>query len=186
MSGSIEKRERQKVEPFVSFDSYAPKTSRARSSNEYDVEAILDRKGKKFLIKWQGYPASEATWEPAQACVGCIDLLVSYLTTEGSSKAAKVTKKPATKKVKKKKKPAAKDGKKKAAEGKKVDGIPKPRGRPPVMLCPFFTLCLHAAAAPLTRSLLIASLGRSTVLITRRVHALQAGKTWNSTEGKWE
>jgi hypothetical protein len=170
MPGPIGKRERQKVEPFVSFDSYAPTTSRARSSNEYDVEAILDRKGKKFLIKWQGYPESEATWEPAQACVGCIDLLVSYLTAESSSKAAKVTKKTATKKVKKKQ--PAKDGKKKAAEGKKVDGIPKPRGRPPVTLCPFPTPCLHAAvAAPPTRSLLVASLGSSTVLIARRVHA---------------
>ena len=190
---SIKKRERQQVEPFVSFDSYDPKTSRPRSSNEYDVEAILDRKGKKFLIKWQGYPASEATWEPAQACVGCIDLLVRYLTTEGKSKAAKV--KTVSKKVKKKK-PAAKDVKKKAtkaAKGQKatkaaakdpgteeiaagipVDGIPKPRGRPPVRRsAPFpplmFTCTQPAAAASPIRSLLVARTQH--VLITRRAHA---------------
>ena len=41
--------------------------------HEYDVEAILNdrlidpgkpRKGKEYLIKWAGYPLSDATWEP--------------------------------------------------------------------------------------------------------------------------
>ena len=35
---------------------------------EYEVEAILDVKkvgwGVKYLVKWQGYPVEENTWEP--------------------------------------------------------------------------------------------------------------------------
>ena len=105
-------RERQQVELFASYDSFQPQTSRPRgnkAANEYDVEAILDRKGKKFLIKWKGYPESEATWEPAQACVGCIDILVSFLT---ATKKAPPKKKVAPKKKKGKKKASKKAPKK--------------------------------------------------------------------------
>jgi hypothetical protein len=107
-------RERQQVKVFASYDSFQPQTSRPRgnAANEYDVEAILDRKGKKFLIKWKGYPESEATWEPAQACVGCIDILVSFLT---ATKKAAPKKKVAPKKKKGKKK-APKKAPKKAAK----------------------------------------------------------------------
>ncbi|GAA5918689.1 hypothetical protein JCM1841_006241 [Sporobolomyces salmonicolor] len=35
---------------------------------EYEVERIVDEKGKgvrhRFLVKWAGYPESENSWEP--------------------------------------------------------------------------------------------------------------------------
>eukprot|EP00966_Prymnesium_polylepis_P296518 6850305-Prymnesium_polylepis.1 len=38
--------------------------------DEYEVEAVLDARNKgrgmAYLIKWQGYDASENTWEPAK------------------------------------------------------------------------------------------------------------------------
>jgi hypothetical protein len=39
-----------------------------QGEEEYEVEAILDHRGGKhirqYLIKWKGYPSSDATWEP--------------------------------------------------------------------------------------------------------------------------
>ena len=39
------------------------------SDQEYEIEAIVDVKnvgrGKQYLVKWRGYPASENTWEPS-------------------------------------------------------------------------------------------------------------------------
>jgi hypothetical protein len=48
---------------------------------EYAVEAILDHKlvrGKpRYLIKWEGYPQSENTWEP-RTNLNCLELLAEF------------------------------------------------------------------------------------------------------------
>jgi hypothetical protein len=39
-----------------------------QGEEEYEVEAVLDHRGGKqrcqYLVKWHGYPNSDATWEP--------------------------------------------------------------------------------------------------------------------------
>ncbi len=51
---------------------------------EYEVEKILDKRkhyGKiQYLIKWKGYPLSEASWEP-ESNLNCPDLLKEFNKT---------------------------------------------------------------------------------------------------------
>lgn len=50
---------------------------------EYQVEDILDvrvvRNKRQFLVKWEGYPIQEATWEPESNLVNCVDVLNGFL-----------------------------------------------------------------------------------------------------------
>lgn len=54
--------------------------------DHYSVEKILDRRMNReegidyFLIKWNGYPDAENSWEPRKNLRGCKDLLDAYLT----------------------------------------------------------------------------------------------------------
>ncbi|GAA5974798.1 hypothetical protein JCM11641_007268, partial [Rhodosporidiobolus odoratus] len=45
-----------------------PEPIDVEGEKEYVVEAIVDEKGKgrkqRFLVKWEGYPDSDSTWEP--------------------------------------------------------------------------------------------------------------------------
>jgi hypothetical protein len=42
-------------------------------TDEYEVKEILNekkvRRGMQYLVKWKGYPQSEATWEPCNQLV---------------------------------------------------------------------------------------------------------------------
>lgn len=53
------------------------------TGEEYDVEAIVDTKlknGKRFyLVKWDGYPESEKTWEPEHHLRNVRHLIRRYL-----------------------------------------------------------------------------------------------------------
>ena len=48
----------------------------------YTVEKILNHRGpaskRQFLIKWQGFPTSENTWEPESNLLTCQQLLRNY------------------------------------------------------------------------------------------------------------
>ena len=48
----------------------------------YEVEHILDQQGEgptaRYLIKWKGYPESEATWEPYSNLVNCAQALRDF------------------------------------------------------------------------------------------------------------
>ena len=52
------------------------------SFEEYEVEKILDskrfRKQLKYLIKWEGYPVSENSWEPAAHLKNAPDLVKEF------------------------------------------------------------------------------------------------------------
>src|ERR1700731_2177777 len=56
--------------PYIGDERNArPPPMEVEGDEEYGVEKILDgwlwRKQKQYLMKWQGYPDSENTWEPA-------------------------------------------------------------------------------------------------------------------------
>jgi len=55
--------------------------SDAEPEEEYTVEKILDKRirgGKtEYLIKWEGYPDSENTWEPEDN-LDCPDLISAF------------------------------------------------------------------------------------------------------------
>ena len=42
-------------------------TSNSGGANVYNIEKLLLKKGSKYLVKWEGYPDSENTWEPASS-----------------------------------------------------------------------------------------------------------------------
>ena len=50
---------------------------------EYDVQAIINHKGKgarrKYLIAWKGYPLSESSWEPVSNLRKVKDMIAEYL-----------------------------------------------------------------------------------------------------------
>jgi histone H1/5 len=55
----------------------------ARRSNIFNVEKVLNKKGKgknvKYLIKWEGF--DETTWEPESNCKNCSELIQEFEAT---------------------------------------------------------------------------------------------------------
>jgi len=94
--------------------------SDAEPEEEYTVEKILDKRirgGKtEYLIKWEGYPDSENTWEPEDN-LDCPDLISAF---EEKSKQKKEEKK------RKKEAESSSSGKKKQKLVEDEEG--KPRG----------------------------------------------------------
>ena len=43
------------------------KKSSARKKDVYNVETLLEKKGNKYLVKWEGYSDKDNTWEPASS-----------------------------------------------------------------------------------------------------------------------
>jgi len=88
---------------------------------EYSVEKILDKRTKggkvEYLIKWEGYPDSENTWEP-QDNLDCPEIISAF-------EAKKSAKKEEPKKRKKEAEAPAPTKKKKVVED---DDDTKPRG----------------------------------------------------------
>ena len=46
-------------------DTKTPK--KKKDKNVYNVEKLLEKKGSKYLVKWEGYPDSDNTWEPSSS-----------------------------------------------------------------------------------------------------------------------
>lgn len=55
-----------------------PRLADSNNANVFEVEAILDQRGKQFLVKWKGYPSSAATWEPKANLFDCPDVLAEF------------------------------------------------------------------------------------------------------------
>jgi hypothetical protein len=66
----------------VPRDQLKPIAGEIPADDIYTVEKIIDHKGpankRFFLVKWQGYPVSENTWEPESNLLTCQDLLAKY------------------------------------------------------------------------------------------------------------
>ena len=38
-----------------------------REEDIYNIEALVDKKGSKYLVKWENFPHAQNTWEPKSA-----------------------------------------------------------------------------------------------------------------------
>ncbi|KRX02661.1 Chromo domain protein [Pseudocohnilembus persalinus] len=70
------------------------KNNSQQEPEEYVVESIIQdkiiKKKKYFLVKWEGYPESENTWEPeGNLIAGCGDLLKQYQLNKKLNSSAK-------------------------------------------------------------------------------------------------
>merc|ERR1712060_967402 len=62
---------------------------KSSSDEEYDVDILLDHRDeaarRMYLVKWEGYPTSEATWEPSSN-LSCKQLVRQYEHLKGKWK----------------------------------------------------------------------------------------------------
>lgn len=58
--------------------------------DEYEVEYLLDRRGtgpdEEFLVKWRGFPAEQATWEPVENLANSRDLVKAFRQNEAKQR----------------------------------------------------------------------------------------------------
>jgi hypothetical protein len=75
------------LRPYKENDIYGENYTRPPPDIEngdevYEVEQILKHRrrgrGYEYLVKWVGYPITEASWEPKQSFSGAVDLLTEY------------------------------------------------------------------------------------------------------------
>jgi len=70
------------LHPPVDDDNLRPPPDIVDEKEEYEVEKILDHKGgvrrRRYLVKWKGYPLSEATWEPKKFLAHSRDAVLQY------------------------------------------------------------------------------------------------------------
>ena len=77
------KRQHDDAESNNSFVPAQPKKeARKKKEDTYLVETIIDKKqvGKRvlYLVKWEGYPSDQNTWEPASNLKNVKDLLEKF------------------------------------------------------------------------------------------------------------
>jgi len=77
-SSQVKKRGRSRI-----------KAVKSSSDEEYDVDILLDHRDdaarRMYLVKWEGYPTSEATWEPSSN-LSCKQLVRQYEHLKGKWK----------------------------------------------------------------------------------------------------
>ena len=75
------------LSPFTETEEHGPAFTRpppelVNEEEEYKVEEIISHKKSRnrwlFLVKWRGYPLSEASWEPAANLQNAQQLLLPY------------------------------------------------------------------------------------------------------------
>ena len=48
------------------------KTKQKQTPDVYNIEALVEKKRSKYLVKWENYPADQNTWEPKSSIPGFI------------------------------------------------------------------------------------------------------------------
>lgn len=81
--------ERVKVSQLPGRDALPVHPELPHEDLEYEVEAILDRRGTgkrlEYKVLWRGYPEEAASWEPLDA-LRCPDLIQEYEASAGGTK----------------------------------------------------------------------------------------------------
>ena len=58
------------------------KKPKAKKQKTYEVEKVVDSKGSgknvEYLVKWEGFPSSENTWEPAANLASCKEVCPTF------------------------------------------------------------------------------------------------------------
>ena len=59
-----------------------PMPPKAKKQKTYEVEKVVDSKGSgknvEYLVKWEGFPSSENTWEPAANLASCKEVCPTF------------------------------------------------------------------------------------------------------------
>eukprot|EP01124_Arcella_intermedia_P032042 TRINITY_DN73_c1_g3_i2.p1 TRINITY_DN73_c1_g3~~TRINITY_DN73_c1_g3_i2.p1 ORF type:complete len:290 (-),score=140.98 TRINITY_DN73_c1_g3_i2:21-890(-) len=97
-----------------SSSSSSEKKKSKKKPKVFEVESILEEKDGKYLVKWKGFSASEATWEPEENFIGAKDLLKKWKKRNSE----------------KKKTPSQSEKKHSTTAEEKVDSPFKPRQTP--------------------------------------------------------
>ena len=73
------------LHPDPTTDQSRPPPDLIKGIEEYEVNRILDhhhgKRRRQYLVKWKGYPESEATWEKASDLKHAPDAVHDYLNT---------------------------------------------------------------------------------------------------------
>jgi hypothetical protein len=73
------------LHPTTTDDNLRPPPDVIDGTAEYHVESVLDHSGgprrRQFLVKWFGYPVSEASWEPRSNLRHASDIVHAYEAT---------------------------------------------------------------------------------------------------------
>ena len=79
---SLLTRDRPRPTAMIADTEWQPVAEANNEPPAYEVEHILDEQGEgphlRYLVKWKGFPASEATWEPAANLDHCPALLRAF------------------------------------------------------------------------------------------------------------
>jgi len=82
-------KKRAKVTRKVKSGGKRSSAMKSSSEGEYEVDILLDHRDeaarRMYLVKWEGYPTSEATWEPSSN-LSCNNLVRQYEHLKGKWK----------------------------------------------------------------------------------------------------
>jgi len=59
IAGVVEEKKKKVVKPIKKNLPIKPK-----EEDVYNIEALVEKKGSKYLVKWENYPSEQNTWEP--------------------------------------------------------------------------------------------------------------------------
>jgi hypothetical protein len=86
-------KQQQTSKPASKRTKSTPKQKPKSSQPEYIVERVIDKRVQyslpEYLVKWQGYPITQCTWEPLSNLDGCQDELTAFEASRKADKPAK-------------------------------------------------------------------------------------------------
>jgi len=65
----------------LSINGFTPKTEQLEDEEVYNIEALMKKKGSKYLVKWEDYSTEHNTWEPKSSIP---DFILQYYEMDPS------------------------------------------------------------------------------------------------------
>merc|ERR1712130_874813 len=65
----------------LSINGFSPKTEQPEDEEVYNIEALIKKKGSKYLVKWEDYSTEHNTWEPKSSIP---DFILQYYEMDPS------------------------------------------------------------------------------------------------------